>query len=245
MVIFVAFIPMLLVAVAAHHLNRATPDCGTTFSWVTDAMGPYAGWLCGWSIIVTDIIVMPSLAIISATYTLKLAGIAPVHHWVAIEILGVAWIAVMTLLCFYGIELSSRVQQGLLGIELSILALFAVVALFKLNWAVRPQDPAPSMRWLEPSVAHGPDDLINALLAAVFIYWGWDTSVAVNEETRRPDAIPGRAAIAATVLLVVTYTLVAVAALGFAGPASLAHHANHDIFEGLGRGVFGAGFIGC
>ena len=30
-----AFIPMLLVAVAYRELNRAAPDCGTTFTWGT------------------------------------------------------------------------------------------------------------------------------------------------------------------------------------------------------------------
>ena len=42
----------------------------------------------------------------------------------------------------------------------------------------------------------------------LFIYWGWDTAVAVNEETKDPAKTPGRAAILSTVILLVTYVIV-------------------------------------
>ena len=42
-VLLASFVPMLLIAAAFAALNRADPDCGTTFSWVTRAMGPWAG----------------------------------------------------------------------------------------------------------------------------------------------------------------------------------------------------------
>ncbi len=75
-IMVMAFVPMLFIAVACYHMNRADPDCGTTFSWVTRAMGPGAGWMGGWSIIVTNILVMPSLADISGRYSFRLLGFA-------------------------------------------------------------------------------------------------------------------------------------------------------------------------
>src|SRR3954466_11967710 len=44
-VMLVAFVPMLCIAFAYRYLNKADPDCGTTFSWGTRALGPSAGWL--------------------------------------------------------------------------------------------------------------------------------------------------------------------------------------------------------
>jgi amino acid transporter len=45
---FLAFLPMLFIAGSYYHLNRADPDCGTTFAWVTRAMGrTWAGWRLG------------------------------------------------------------------------------------------------------------------------------------------------------------------------------------------------------
>src|SRR3954449_2295015 len=68
-VFIVAFIPMLLIAMAYRHMNRADPDAGTTFSWVTRAFGPISGWVSGWVIIVADVVVMSNLAAIAAQYT--------------------------------------------------------------------------------------------------------------------------------------------------------------------------------
>ena len=51
----------------------------------------------------------------------------------------------------------------------------------------------------------------------VFIYWGWDTALSINEETKDPAKTPGRAAILSTLILVVTYTLVIFSALSFSG----------------------------
>jgi len=35
-----AFVPMLLTSIGYSELNKADPDCGTTFSWTTKAFGP-------------------------------------------------------------------------------------------------------------------------------------------------------------------------------------------------------------
>ena len=55
------------------------------------------------------------------------------------------------------------------------------------------------------------------MLLALFIYWGWDTCLALNEETKDPKRIPGRAALLTTVILLVTYVSVTVAAMMYAG----------------------------
>ena len=61
-VLLASFVPMLLIASAFYYLNRADQDCGTTFSWVTRAMGPWVGWIGGWAIAMTGVLVIGSLA---------------------------------------------------------------------------------------------------------------------------------------------------------------------------------------
>ena len=61
-VLLASFVPMLLIASAFYYLNRADHDCGTTFSWVTRAMGPWFGWIGGWAIAMTGVLVVGSLA---------------------------------------------------------------------------------------------------------------------------------------------------------------------------------------
>ena len=68
-ILLISFVPMFLVAAGYYYMNKADPDCGTSFSWVTKAMGPQLGWIAGWTIVVADVIVMANLAQIAGLYT--------------------------------------------------------------------------------------------------------------------------------------------------------------------------------
>ena len=68
-VMIISFIPMLLIAAAYNYMNKADPDCGTSFTWVTRALGPHLGWLTGWAIVAADVMVMATLAYIAGVYT--------------------------------------------------------------------------------------------------------------------------------------------------------------------------------
>ncbi len=237
-VILVAFFPMAFIAAAYYYLNRADPDCGTTFAWVTRAMGPWAGWQCGWAIVVADVLVMPSLADVAGNYTFQLFGITPTTAEVVA--VGIAWIAIMTAICYVGIELSARTQRLLLTMELLTLMAFAVVALIKVyaNHPVHSVEPAFS--WFNPLAIKSVSALNGGILLAVFIYWGWDSGVSVNEETEDSSSAPGRAAIISTFVLVAIYLLVSTAAQAFGGLPSLVNNSS-DVFAPLGKGVFGSG----
>jgi amino acid transporter len=240
-VLLASFVPMLFIAAAYYYLNRADPDCGTTFSWVTRAMGPSAGWMGGWAIFVADVIVMANLAQIAGLYSFRLVGWqSAADSTAAVTIVGVLWIAIMTAICVYGIELSARTQVGLLGAELLTLGLFAVVALVKVAGGHGgPSAVDPSLSWLNPFAVHGINAFVEGVLLAVFIYWGWDSTVSVNEESRDSSETPGRAAVVSTFVLLATYLIVAVAAQAFNGPKDLVDHSD-DVFSQLGTSVLGS-----
>ena len=217
-IMVLAFVPMYLIAVAYQELNRAEPDCGTTFTWASRAFGPWVGWMGGWGIIAADVIVMANLAQIAGSYSYQLVGadsLAESTFWSTVA--GVVWIVIMTYICYRGIEVSARLQYALLGAELVVLAAFAIIALTKVYGGSSPAGSLqPSLSWFVPN-GIGVSDLATATLLAVFIYWGWDTAVACNEETANPDTTPGRAAILSTLLLLGIYAVVTVAAVAFAG----------------------------
>jgi amino acid transporter len=238
-VLLVSFVPILLVAFGYRYLNRADPDAGTTFAWTTRAFGPYVGWINGWAIVVADVVVMASLAVIASTYTYLLFGWqSAADSTTAIIIGSVVWIALMTWICYRGIELSARIQQVLLGAEIFILAIFSVVALVK----VYADNPAHSVHvagwWFNPFDL-GFGALADGVLLGIFIYWGWDSGVAVNEETADPTEAPGKAAVLSTVILVLIYLIVSTAAQAFAGPDYLINNSN-DVLSVLGNRVFGS-----
>jgi amino acid transporter len=238
-IMIVSFLPMLCIAAAYYYLNRADPDCGTTFRWMTRAMGPRWGWFGGWGVIVADVLVMPSLAYVAGQYSFQLFGLqgAADNQWAVLAV-GLVWIAVMTWICWAGTELSARTQRVLLSLEVFTLALFAIVALVK----VYAQSPAgslhPALSWFSP-FGMPTNALVNGVLLGIFIYWGWDSGVAVNEETvDTGDNAPGRSAIVSTLLLVAIYVVVTTAAQAFAGPHTLAAHPD-DIFAPIGKSVLG------
>jgi amino acid transporter len=241
-VLILAFVPMLFIAASYYYMNRADPDCGTTFSWVTRAMGPWAGWIGGWAIVVADIIVMANLAQIAGLYGFLLFDWqSAAESTFAVTLVGVLWIAVMTAICVYGIELSARTQVALLGAELVTLALFAFVALYKVYADdALPGAMTPELSWFSPFAINSTDGLVAGLLVAVFIYWGWDSTVCVNEETTDSGTTPGRAAVASTVILVGIYVLVATAAIAFAGPRAIERDESGDALGLLAGDVLGS-----
>jgi amino acid transporter len=240
-VLIVSFVPMLLISVAYRYLNRADPDCGTRFAWVTRALGPQLGWINGWAIFVADVIVMASLSVIASTYTYLLFGwqsAATSTTWIIIG--AVVWIALMTWICYRGIELSARTQVFLLGAETTILGLFAVVALVK-AYTSNPAGGIPvSASWFNPFDMSW-TALVDGVLLGLFIYWGWDSGVAVNEESEDSADGPGRAAVMSTIVLVLIYVVVATAAQAYGGTAYLAQNSS-DVLSVLGGRVFGSGW---
>ncbi|MGE5409236.1 MAG: APC family permease [Syntrophothermus sp.] len=239
-ILLISFVPMFLVAGGYYYMNKADPDCGTSFSWVTKAMGPHLGWIAGWAIVVADVIVMANLAQIAGLYTFELFGwTAAAESTAAVTAVGVLWIAVMTAIVVIGIELSARTQVGLLAAEIITLGLFAVVALVKVYAGGAPAGSVdPSLSWLNP-FSLTPSEISAGMLLAVFIYWGWDTTATVNEETENPDEAPGRATVVSTLILLGVYIVVAFAAQAYAGVEDLVNN-QEDVLSSLGTEVFGA-----
>jgi len=237
-VMLVAFFPMAFIAAAYYWMNRADPDCGTTFAWVTRSMGPWLGWQGGWAIVVADVLVMPSLASVAGNYTFQLFGNSTPSN-LDVTIVGIAWIIIMTAICYIGIELSARTQQFLLGMEFVTLVIFAVVALIKVYVNHPKHSIQPQASWFNPFGVSSLSALDGGILLAVFVYWGWDSGVSVNEETENSSTAPGRAAIVSTFVLVAIYLLVTTAAEAYGGIASLVNNQN-DVLAPLGKGVLGS-----
>ncbi len=238
-VIIVSFLPMVCIALAYKHLNNADPDCGTTFSWMSRAMGAGWGWVGGFAVLFADIIVNANQAQIAGIYGFRLVGLgAASNNTLDIGILGVVFIVLLTLICWKGIELSARTQQFLLGFELVTLLIFAIVALIKVYTAAPKHSTHVQLDWFNPfTVGFGP--LVLGMLLGVFLFWGWDSGVSVNEETQNSRSAPGRAAVVSTLVLIGVFLLVSVAAQAYSGPAYLSKNANDIFAGGLASGVLG------
>ena len=224
-------------------MNRADQDCGTTFSWVTRAMGPYMGWMGGWAITMTGVLVIGSLADVAARYTFLFFGLDGLagDKWAVIAF-AVVLIAVMTWICVIGTEASARLQRILIFGQVLGLLLFAVVALVKVFAGdADPTSVDPSLSWLNPFEVPTLSILVAGMLTGVFIYWGWESAVNLTEETEDSVSAPGVAGVSSTVILLGTYILVTVAVIAYAGPGLLEEFADDEgIFSTLASSVLGS-----
>ncbi|MEU0147481.1 APC family permease [Streptomyces sp. NPDC006288] len=240
--LFASFVPMLLIASAFYYLNKADQDCGTTFSWVTRALGPWSGWLGGWAIAMTGVLVVGSLADVAVSFGLMAVGLDSwADNTFVRQLLAVLLIIVMTGLCVIGTELSAKVQNFLILAQVAFLIVFVVVALYRVYAGTTSFDSVkPSVEWLNPFGAGGAA-LTGGLLLGVFIYWGWESAVNLTEEVEDSASAPGKAGVWSTVILLVTYLSVGFAVVAFAGTAYLAENAGEEefIFALLAREVMG------
>jgi amino acid transporter len=213
-----AFIPMLLVAFAYRELSRDTPDCGTTFTWATKAFGPWIGWIGGWGLAVSAIIVLANVSEIAAIYLYRFLGLDSLADSLTARVLlGSCFIITMSLVSARGIVLSERIQNVMIAIQFGVLIIVSIVALVRVfSGTAGEQAITPQWSWLWPSGLDA-SSIAAAVILCIFIYWGWDSCLAVGEETKQSDKTPGRAAVITTLILVVTYVLVAYAVQSFAG----------------------------
>jgi amino acid transporter len=213
-----AFIPMFFVAFAYRELNRAVPDCGTTFTWATKAFGPRVGWMGGWGVAVAGMVVLANLAQIGGKYFWLLVAPETAENTFVVTATGVVFIAVMTFISYRGTEIGEKLQNVLLGIQYLALVIFVVAVIVAFATGTAPEGAtAPDVSWFNPFAFGDASGFVEAILLALFIYWGWDTCLALNEETKDPQKTPGRAAILSTLILLVTYVGVTVAAMAYAG----------------------------
>ena len=243
-VMLAAFVPMACIAAAFYYLNKADPDCGTNFTWGVRAFGPKAGWIAGWGCIVADLVIMPNLAGVSGQYLLLLFDESLANNIWLSTFIGILFIVAMTWICWKGIELSARSQVILLGTELVVLAIFAVVAIVKaFNGTTETQtidgvtttyhSVKPSLSWMTPGGVSS-SAIIAGLVVAVFIYWGWDTCVSVNEEAQDSARTPGRAAVLSTLILLAIYLIATYGSVALLGPEFVSANADEAIYA-LGK----------
>ena len=254
LVAVLAFVPMLLCSIGFSELNKADPDCGTTFIWAARAFGPKTGWVGGWAVVAADVLVMASLAQVAGQYLFFLIqgpnsaiGGSASSGWVLL--VGILWIAAMTYICYRGIEVSANFQKTLLSIEIIMLLVLSLAALIRVFSSHPPPGSLhPSFSWLSPS--HLPvSAFVSGIILMLFIYWGWDTALSVNEETSDKSRTPGRAAIISTILLLVTYVTVIIAVQAFAGVGGkgvgLTNQAHQfDVLSVTGDAIFGTSALG-
>ena len=244
-VLIVSFLPVLFIALSYFHLNRRNPNCGASYSWLSEVVHPNIGWINGWVQIWTSVLFCTTAPLLAGGYTLQFlhsafnaVSNAAINDPATVAWVAGFWLVAVTLICIYGIRWTANAQWVMVAIEYAAVIVFSIGGIIKV--ALRhPAHSVPfSMGWLDPFHIHGVSALAQGLALGVFFFWGWDTAANLNEESKDASRVPGRAGLLSMWLLLVIFVLNFVAVQMLCGGTAIANQGTEVLF------YFGQQFAG-
>lgn len=251
-ILILGFIPMLLVAFAYRELNQAVPDSGTSFTWATKAFGPYVGWMGGWGLITATILVISNLAAVAVDFfylllaqVLRNPEIAEWTNNLAINIpTTVVFLAIACWISYRGMDSTKNLQYVLVTLQMLAVVVFDVIALRKAYTGGGFDFTPVQGSWFNPLSIDSFSMMAAGISLSIFMFWGWDVTLTMNEETKDPERTPGRAATLTVLIIISLYVLTAVAIVSWAGTGTTGLGAGNpenqeSIFAALSYPVLG------
>ncbi|KRC62208.1 amino acid transporter [Agromyces sp. Root81] len=224
-IFLLGFIPMLLVALGYRELNNAMPDSGTSFTWATRAFGPWVGWMGGWGLIAATVVVLSNLAGIAVEF-FYLALAQAFNNPEIAELVGnplvnvatcLVFIVGATLISYRDMQTTQKVQYWLVGFQLLVMIGFGVAAFWHVANGTAFDPTQVELSWFNPFEVGSFSAVVAGLSVSLFVFWGWDVTLTMNEETKGSRTTPGRAATLTVTIVVAIYLFVAMGSLAFAG----------------------------
>ena len=244
-VLIVSFIPVMFIALSYFHLNRKNPNCGASYSWLSEVMHPTVGWFNGWVQVWTSVLFCTTAPLLAGGYTLQflhsafnLFDASTIDNTKAVALVASIWLALVTIICIYGIRWTTNAQWVMVIIEYICVAGFSIGGIIKVIIARPVHSINFSLSWLNPFSIHGYSALASGLALGVFYFWGWDTSVNLNEESKDSARLPGKAGLISMWLLLGIFVLNTVAVQMLLGPKAVGAQDVSVLFY-FGQQLFG------
>ena len=212
--VVMALVACLFTAYSIGELARHLPSAGGMFTYVSNGLGSFAGWLMAWAFLLAETLVAPILfaafGFYGASLLDQLFGIQNDLLWLPLAILCAA---IVWFLTYRGISISTRTGV-ILGL-IEIIIFVVVSALLIIN--------AGRRNTLSVFVP-GDDGLRPALQGMVFCllaFVGFEAAAPLGEEARDPKRTIRQAVIYSCVGIGIFYTFCYYAATVFFGPAEM------------------------
>lgn len=216
-VFILSVIPMYFVALSYKHLTTAAPDAGTIFTWGTKAIGPRFGWFGGWALLLASILAGVAATQITVNAIIVLTGLRDSPAWLNL-IIAILFILSTTFLTALGAKESSRTTMILTVMQYGGLVVLATILTLRvLQGDAISTANAFSLEWLNPFAIASFEAFLGGFLIALFIFWGFDASLAMSEETAGTSEQIGRSGTTAMIITVITYVVFSITALAYAG----------------------------
>jgi len=199
-------IAMFGIVFAFNYLGRTESNSGATYAWVRRGLHPALGYVAGWSVLMCSSIFMVAATLPAGSSFLGLFSekLANSKGWVTL--FGTLFFLLMVAAVAFGVTITARVQVIMTSIEVGLLALFAVLAIFHGQ-----KTHTFSWHWFSPTSFGSSQTFFAGALVAAFYYWGWDVTANLNEETKGSHKTPGQGAI---IGMIITFFLFEVFTVG-------------------------------
>ncbi|GAB3318569.1 APC family permease [Geodermatophilus aquaeductus] len=182
---------MAFTAASYSQMSRAFPMAGSVYTYAGRGIAQPVGFMAGWMILLDYVLVPGLLYLIAAVAMNSIWASVPVWVWL------VAFVVLNTVVNYFGIEFTARVNKIMLVGELIVLAIFLVIGVIALaTGAGRGFDFTPVYN----SDTFSLELVFGAVSIAVLSFLGFDGISTLAEENRDSARSIGKAMIAALAL---------------------------------------------
>ena len=201
----IAFIIMLFVANQYSEFSREIPSSGSSYTFVTEGLGKYVGYLTAWLGLAAIVTGIP--------YTYTLLGInleALVLRWFGLDLNWSFWfvlaLGITFALCYWGVRQSTNIDMTFLIVEVGVALVLAAIVLFH----VGQHGSLPLAPFTFGAIPKS-GNLGGGLIVAILTFIGFEASAALGEETSNPHRSIPRAVYGSMLLVGVFYVVMAYA----------------------------------
>jgi amino acid transporter len=203
-------VPMLGISVAYKGLNKKMPSAGAAYEWTKQGFGKFFGYFSGWALLIAALVFMVTGSVPLGTATLQLFDPALASNVLVTTLIGAIWFVAIAVVLITGIELTSKIQVVMSSIELLILFGISIAA-FVHTGAAGSVTPF-SWSWFGFNYPTG--TFASSSLIVVFLYWGWDVTCNLSEETKgHPPNAAGNGGFLSIFITIASFVAFTVAAL--------------------------------
>ncbi|WP_040284227.1 APC family permease [Tessaracoccus massiliensis] len=191
-------------ATSSAQLAAQYPSAGGTYVYGRERLGPWPGYLAGWSFVIGKTASVAAMALAFAAY------VAPDGWHIPVAIAAV-WVLV-------GINLLGVTRTAQVAKVLASLALIGIAVALAVGWSGH--GSTATFGWAD--ITDGPYGVLQAAGLLFFAFAGYARIATMGEEVRDPERTIGRAIVTALIIVLALYALVGVSLLTLLGPALLA-----------------------
>jgi amino acid transporter len=228
-----ATIGLTFVGININQFARRSASPGSLYAYIARGLGPTAGVITGWSLILAYLFTAMAVVCGFANYgevLLNPLGIAPSPIFLFAICIGAAWYV-----AYKDIQLSTVIMLAMEAASVGLICLLGVILLFKKGYVI---DPAQlTLQGAKPG------GIMLGLVLAVFSYVGFESATTLGDEAKNPLRNIPRAVLISTITCGIFFVLVSyVEILGFSG-ASTAFNESDAPLNYLAN-LAGVGFFG-